>query len=962
MNELGICVYRSGEQIPSNLITRYPVLIDLSNRIREVEGKHDVTQLAGKHNVDVQNVPARFIRTSTLGCDTCLVFPSLLETAIISYDMRKGGQRATREWLERNLRLQTDYQPIRADYRGESDKITYQMCNSRVSLISNYAETAAFDYRIVPVNQNCKHANADILDELIFTDYYKVSQGESYMLKDTVKLVHSATTGTMNSSPLTRQQPMGERRRIAAHAAFSTVNEFTDENAEQFDAFLKNQIQVVVRKREPNVVSPFLTRLERLVDGWLKAVDHKANVDVGAVCQIVSNVGRLIWNGEYEYDDRAVSNRFQENLNRMLDKDQSTETANILASGILQRPMHKFLALLAITATDTYGGRLWWDNPYPCFRGCIMITDLMFTDTYKVLRDIYSWSLRPNQATQREIQKERNTYPFRKVNLFEDNGRRNNVRYSWEQEPLADELEVCLDGNYYVEDDDLDEQCEINPVKYRELVQDVINNGWRPKNWTLSSILIERYNLFVLDFAKDAYIDSAGDLFLPHYLEKWIAFPLFNTKFRLTQTELISSKADDPWAKRVGADVRRNVIQTSLNAIGTKRDSRDCLMGSALSRGQKYSNHSEELLKIILKDTLFFETYDLHLSVDLQQCYSGIITRYELYLYFIMRLRMILNYFQYEGCEGTDDKMIRRFHYLFQAKNMIQFMDGTLRLIFEKDERLMTIDESAEIHHQIAHGSVEQRMIAMEKSFPNFHRAWKRMKLAETVGETLIANFFMIYLFECGDVRAADIKNNYPGLVYSRDKIKLVPMHPSFEYGHRGAGALWHLLRFFPCAHDQTRQLDEDEVEISRNVYDYLTNEQIIFIEDSSSQRRLRRQHYEIHQSSFCGGVSEALSFIIPTIHPERGFVVFVITDEKITAHVRMELAISRFRKVEKYVFGIVLVQLDNEGNVQIFTKGKVSGKILQRTFLKYTHKVILCEMDQLVFGNDELITKLTGV
>ncbi|AFK91733.1 VP2 [Bluetongue virus 3] len=959
MEELVIPVIT--QQFDKKLIGRYDYVVELMEAESEDWTGHDVTQIPDRRMFDVKQQKIReAIEYKPLENDG-EVLPRILDMSIACYDMRKLAMKregteflSNSKWLAWMIEDSMDVQPLRVQFKEDHSTVQYEMFTAKLHIDSRKTDTTTYHVAAIesPEEGGCNHIHSGLWNHMVRNHLFHAIQESCYIFKPTYQLI-------VNSERLTPE----EEFRIGA-PQFHTIqrNHRMRLGDNAYDKFSKGLVQLRVDGNVPRIIQNEIAALDAIRDNWIRGSFNRAHIKSLELCRLLSSIGRKMIDMEEEpKDEGSLSVKFQFKLDEKFSQDDS-ERGVIFASKSHRTNEERFYVLLMIAASDTNNGRVWWSNPYPCLRGTLIASECKLGDVYHTLRNKYEWSVRPGYSP-RDLDRERDKYILARTNLFDlDEGPGGKVIH-WEYELISEVYEVSdHKGNHCdLFPDDVEITTKFDEVRYSEMIQAIIDGGWKQKTFKMYKILSDDGNPLLYDLEKDVKLGSGSQIVFPSYYNKWTYAPMFNARVKPCDVEIAEGRSDDPFVKRTLKPVRADCVDQLRLHMSHYVDLRPSLKGMSLAKKQSPST----IHQMLARDELYAPLLKRR-NEDLS--YSStcpIVTNYFLLEKLCVLILTIMEK-QYWELEDSEDV------YEFPKINPAAFeTEGTLCDVsqivvhlfdrfFEKRRVLRTVDESRWIIHLIRSTQGRQRLEVITRFFPNFGSGLHREKFVR-VKDIMLLNF-LPFLFLVGDNMSYEHRQWSIPLILYADKLRIVPAEVGAYYNRFGLACILELLVFFPSYDLREEALGEDIGVCAAAILDFYLTTTISQGGIQASIVSTKALLYEVYLSSLCNGLSEAVLWYLPITHPVKCLVAFEVSDALIDPEVRIDRLKRRFPLSSKHLKGIVQISINPNRTFQVITRGIVRHKVCKKVVLKQQCNVILIQTPGYVFGNDELLTKLLNI
>nr|AKV60637.1 VP2 [Bluetongue virus 24] len=955
MEEFVIPVYSENE-IPYTLLNRYLLAIRTDVKIDDVEKKHNVIKIPDSDMIDIPKISIVDALSYRPTRNDGIVVPRLLDITLRAYDDRKATKNAkgvefmtNAKWMKWAIDDRMDIQPLKVTF-DDHYSVNHQLFNCIVKAKPANADTIYYDYYPLESKiKKCNHTNLDMLRSLTTMEMYHILQGAAYGLKSTYELkAHAERENTGESYPIGErllQIPRGTK---------------IGSRGEPYNKFVAGLVKVTIKGKVPAEIREEMNQLNRIKEEWKSASHDRSRIRALELCKLLSTIGRKMLDAKEEpKDEMDLSTRFQFKLDEKFTKTDS-EHINIFGAGGPATDDGRFYALIAIAATDTQKGRVWRMNPYPCLRGAIIAAECELGDVYFTLRQVYSWSLRPEYA-QKEKPLEVNKYVFNRINLFDSDLTVGDQIIHWRYE-LYPPVETTYDDGYLCGSDREDDEllCEVDEEKYKKMFENMIEGGWDQERFKLHSILTDP-NLLTIDFEKDAYLNSRSELVFPEYFDKQINSPMFNAKLRLAHGEIATRRANDPWNNRAVHGYIKTSTESLGYALGSYYDLRLQLFGDALSLEQRQSAVFEHLNK---QDDFFTLT---GYAKDQVVCpHSG----GAFYTFRRVALEILSNYEKltpdlHEGLEHqtyTHPKINEYFNrFVLDMRDFSQLICFVFDHFFERHEQLRDVAEARRLVYLIQKTDGPERLNVLQRNFPNFFQRFMNLKDVKYIYDLNVVNFLPLLFLIQDNISYWHRQWSVPVILYG-DIIRLIPVEVGAYANRFGMKSFFNFTRFHPGDSKKKQNADDTHKEFGLVCFEYYAKTKISQGGVDISVVTTKMDTLKVHLASLCSGIADSIVYTLPVAHPKKCVVLIVIGDDNVDMQIRSEQAISRYYYSRRHIAGVVSICISQDGGLKVYSTGIVKHRICEKSILKYKCKVVLVRMPGYVFGNDELMTKLLNV
>nr|WOJ52201.1 VP2 [Bluetongue virus] len=957
MDELAIPIYT--DTFPASLLDGYDYIIDVSTRIDEPKGRHDVTEIPKRSMFDIKDEPIRdAIIYKPVSNDGC-VLPRVLDITLRAFDDRKRvttneghSEFHTRSnWLQWMIDDAMDYQPLKVDVERVPSRMSHALFNSTVRLHAKKADTASYHVESVEVEAyGCNHTWIERIHHLVNIEMFHCSQEAAYILKPTYQIIAHAERAAVGDAFNGRTIELNRNHRI----------QLGDQG---YAKLKKGLVQTRIEGKKPAAIEREIASLNEIRGQWVARGHDRREIKALDLCRILSAIGRKMYNIEEEPKNEAdMSVKFQMELDEIF-KPGNSEYDNIMGGGTHRKDEDRFYVLIVIAASDTNQGRVWWSNPYPCLRGALIAAEVQLGDVYSTLRSWYQWSIRPTYVPY-DRSRESDKYIYTRANLFDSTLEPGDKIIHWEYQLLNETREVSMSsGNecdLYPEDEEF--TTKFNEEKYTEMKGQIIHSGWNHRDFKMHKILEDGANVLTIDFEKDARIGTGSVLMLPDYYDKWIVAPMFNAKLRITETVIANAHSDDPAIERSIKPLNRDPLALQRFCLARYYDVRPGLKGRALLKQQDGST--------ITKKVSALEDYQDVISRRVNYVQRDVRCPTETAQYILEKTSLyLLTLFDKHVMPSTESE-VKFTHPSIDVKHNIetwriadvsQLIVLIFDYLFENRKVVRDVVETRWILYKVRSSTGRARMEVIETTFPRFGLIVKNITRAKVNQDIACLNFFPLFFIVGDNMAYAHRQWSIPVLLYAHD-IRIIPLEVGAYNNRFGLTSYLEYMTFFPSYATRIAMIDEANKECAAALLDYYLSTDVHRGGVMTSVITTKRLLYETYLSSLCGGYSDGLLWYVPITHPLKCLVAFEVADDVVPATVRKERILMRFPLSVRHLRGIALITIDRDRRVHVQTEGIVSHRLCKKNLLKYVCDVILFKFSGYVFGNDEMLTKLLNV
>nr|ULT60598.1 outer capsid protein VP2 [Bluetongue virus 5] len=955
MDEFGVPIFRSS-QVPHHILEGYDIKVDLSDRVVQEDGRHDPNKLKERKTIDVPNGEARSDLNYNPTDNEGNQLPRALDIALCARLTRKSFNtnsgvmfHTDHKWMEWMLSDAMDVQPLRIDLAAQNEYAKCDLFNSSVYVRKKYVD--AISYRYISVeddSKGCNHTRVYSVNHLINCGLYNVAQECAYAFKDTNTLIVNSQRET-TSEPFQPGNPkigsLGRRARV----------DMADPGYPLFRAGL---LQIIVNGDIPADIRSEMDRLNQIREAW-KRDKNTREVRALDLCVLLSKIGRIKMNMEEEPKDEGVmSLRFQGKIDAMF-FSENTEKTNIMRDGSGRTDDERFYALLLICATDAFSRRIWRTNPYPCLRGTLIAAECVLGDPYKTLRRKFDWSVRHAG----DKMPEGSSYVFTRINLFDTDKAPGSRVIHWIQETLPVIKTTWAEGCSLADeasDDHL--HCKIDHAQYRDLVSRVINGGWDQENFKIHKLFVERGNIFLMDFEKDAKITTQSEVEYPYYYDTWIYAPIFSTRYKITETEIANAKSLDPAIKRTLAPLSDDPVALQLRAVGHLYDTRPAIMGQTLSPRQNQTALHKTLLDDPENDR-YYEARSIK-KVD-NPCSVHYTSSFILQKISELVLSLMIYHIEHDWeplKQYTHPEISTEFGEIScEICDISQLTVLLIDLFFENRRTVRPSEETRYIIHQIRESRGDGRLKMLERFFPAYGQALRKIESATEVGHITMLNFLPFFFLLGDNIIYKHREWTVPILIYT-DGVMIWPAQVGANYNRFGFCGFLNYMRFHAGSQLRSKVLDDAEKTIAKEMLKYYMKTDIFSGGVQKNIRVTKSMQMEIYHSSLCGGLSDAVVYALPISFPIKCLTLIIIGDDLVEPQLRISRVMDYFKHVSEHVRGVASISISRNGDVSTYSRGIVHVELLKKNILKYQFQVALLKVKGYVFGNDEMLIKLLNV
>nr|AKV60660.1 VP2 [Bluetongue virus 9] len=955
MDEFGIPLYRS-THVPHHVLEDYELRIDLSDRVVHGGDRHDPKKLKERKAIDVPDGDVRLDLNYNPTDNEGNQIPGALDIALCARITRKSVKTnegvtftTNHKWMEWMLLDAMDVQPLKIDFAALGGAVKCDLFNSAIYVKKKHVD--AIMYRYIAVedeSRGCNHSRVQDVNHLINNGLYNVAQECAYAFKDTYVLrVHSQRENVEEPFEIGRPK-VGS---LGQNAVISMENP-------GYPLFRAGLLQITVSGTIPADINDEMNRLNQIRSAWIR---DKATREVKAIelCTLLSRIGRLKMDMEEEpKDEGAMSLRFQGKIDTMF-FSENTEKTNIMCNISGRTDEERFYVLLLICATDAYTRRIWRSNPYPCLRGTLIATECVLGDAYKTLRQKFDWSVR--HAADKAI--ENFSHIFTRINLF-DTGKTPGARIiHWVQE-MTMGTKTSWESGYPLRDEAPDDElhCRVDRDQHRQMVTRIINGGWDHENFKIHKLFHEQGNIFLMDFEKNARLTSRSEVEYPYYYDRWIYAPIFDTRYKIMETEIATAKNADPAIKRTLAPLMDDPVMLQLRTIGNLYDTRPAIMGSTLSARQAQTSLHKTLLDEA-ENGRYYRSRGLEKHANpCSVCYTSSFVLQKvselvlsLMIYHVDHDWEPLKQYNHPDVLSEFSETVREIHDISQL--IVLLVD----LFFEQRRTVRPVEEARYVIYSIRVARGADRLDTFRRFFPAFGRALDVVNRATDVAHITALNFLPFFFLLGDNIIYKHREWTVPVLIYT-EGVMIWPAQVGANFNRFGFCGFLNYMRFHAGSRLRAKPLDDAEKIVTREMLRYYMKTDIF---DGGVQKNIRvtkSSQMEIYHSSLCGGLSDAVVYVLPISFPIKCLTLIIVGDDLVEPQMRFGRVMDFFRHVAEHVRGVASISISRNGDITTHSQGIVRVELLKKNILKYQFQVALLKVKGFVFGNDEILIKLLNV
>nr|WHN57553.1 VP2 [Epizootic hemorrhagic disease virus] len=934
----------------------------------ELEGKME--HLVNANTIELTRGEARNVFERTLSDEYKISFPDAINYGIMRYDDEHEKYNEKRLMLAESLKPTGEYeillrtsvkhQRIKPEYGAQNARISFSFSGGTLRIHSKFVESLKFDV-VNYEKEDCDHTNWDVHYDMIQQGTIMIGSGTCY---DLLKQLELIVVGDIRLSTQERRHLITQQIIPVGTPEITNREPYKDEQTKiqasqgpRLNELKKNVFSrrygLKVKYLERLQDDPIITRLDEIAEEWMR---RQSGEKIEELCNLLEAKGKEMkiarTNTEYY---RGARTRFYNVLKQNLVKT-TDEIRNI--RGVSNEKAGSILAaVLLVSACDSKKRAIWYDDDSPIYRGVMLYATEKLGCVYYGLRKRFTWSIRSTYVDEcRKVCDRRQTFMTR-IPYFDLNQEEGDSIYKWNLVALGREVKTnWMDGypyEAYAEDDE--DQVLVHDIdsrKYSTMIQRVIDHGWSEKNG-ISTIISDIGGIEKYDFTKDAYIDEAGFVKLPDYYDKLIKSTMYGFSFKITRVSITSSKTNDPWHKKT-ADNLISEMELWRVPLDNVIDVTQCLSGSSVSNTKQ--QRSARFNELVAEDGE---------DKDCVQKYVLTKIRNETFI----RVYSILKWYYpttlIDELIGEDEYEYHAEEYsdTFGEQNMIissrKFSSLIVSMIIKAygDDRVKEISNSVTLLYRLLEYKGKEREEYLKRIMPKFYAKISEVRVAEKVEDMLPLVFFQALLMS-ENQWVMDKRVSLPLILFCKDQERIVPISLKSNMISSPLLQLLHIMRFHPGKMRRATALGADVKEVLPKVLDFWMN--VSFEKEAlHTIKYVSEQYTKNIMCSYCGGNELVASFVLPITHPDRGFIVIIITTEDVTNSNAEAIAKSRFSDVAKYIKGIVHISATREGTARVRGGGGIKSRVLDKVVLGTRFQLVQIKMGENVFENHELVTKL---
>nr|CAE51118.1 VP2 protein [Bluetongue virus 2] len=962
MDEFAIPIY--GRGYPEHLLKGYEFLINIGDKIPSQDGRHDVSKIPEMYAFDIRDEGIRDAFRYNPVRNDGIVLPRIVDISLKGYDIRKSVIEASKhnsfhtdvDWVQWMIRDSTDQQPLKILIDENHSRVVHSLFNCQVKIDAKKADTLSYHVEAVEdQTKACLHTKSNICNHLMRMDLFHAAQEIAYVIKPTYQLiVHSERASTSENFEIARQNVITLRRGHRVQMG-----------DEAYAKLIQRLVRLTVQGNVPRAIQSEMEQLEAIRSRWASGRYDPVHVNSQELCRILSRIGRIMLDQEAEpVDEGSLSLRFQQALDEKFRLNDS-ERNKIFEPKSHRKDEDRFYVLLVIAASDTNNSRIWWSNPYPCLRGALIAAESKLGDVYFTLRSWYDWSVRSNYAP-RERERETEKYIFSRVNLFDYDAGPSSKIIHWEYQLYKNEWKVTLErGNacdLYPDSDEDVIVTKFDEAKYIDMVGEIIDGGWNEEEFKMYKLLQSDGNVLTIDFEKDAKLNSTSEVILPDYYNKWIIAPMFNSKLRITETEIATNKSDDPMIKRSLKPMTNDPVDLQRYTLARYYDVRPGIMGRSLARKQTQSTFDAKISEIKDYDEVIARFGVLQKPTHPCMTLTGryVLEKISLLLISVLRYHADM---EADPLEEFTHPQIDLQH-KFNGSPLVDLSQTVIYLIdylYERRSRVRSVFEARYIFFKLRSAVGSERLDLIRYYFPAFAQKIAVARRPSQIKDLMVLNLLPLFFLIGDNMIYKHRQWSIPLLLYA-DQVKVIPLEVGSSNNRQGLVSYLEYMCFFPSLSDRESTVDEAMVKVSAEVVNYYLKTTISDGGVNFNVVSTKSMLLDTYLSSICGGISDGVVWYLPVTHPYKCVVAIEVCDDKVPAQLRCERIKLRFPLSSQHLKGIVVIRISENGKFEVFTEGIVTHRICKKSLLKHVCDIILLKFHGHVFGNDEMLTKLLNV
>nr|CAN89149.1 VP2 protein [Epizootic hemorrhagic disease virus (serotype 8 / strain CPR 3961A)] len=968
MDSVEFAILNTTQQPDESVIYDYLASIQVRTYNDELEGKME--HLVDKNTIELTRGEARNVFERTVNSEYRISFPDAINYGIMRYDdeheryneknlMLVEGLKPIGEY-EIMLRTSVKHQRIKPEYGTQNARISFLFSGGILRVHSKFVESLKFDV-INYEKEDCDHTDWDAHYDMIQRGAVMIGSGTCYDLLKQLELVvigdirlstqerrHLITNQVIpvGTPEITNREPYKDKQTKVRAQQGPRFNELKQNI---FSCRYGLEVKHVERLHD----DPIISRLDEIADEWMR---RQSSERIEEICDLLEAKGKEVktarTNAEYYRGARVrLYNVLKQNLVKTTDEIRNIRGVSGERAGSI------LAAVLLVSACDSKKRAIWYDDDSPIYRGVMLYAIEKLGCVYYGLRKRFTWSIRSTYVDGcRRVCDRRQTFMTR-IPYFDLNQEEGDSIYKWNLVAIGREVKTNrMDGYPYEaytgDDEDQVLVHDIDPRKYSTMIQRVIDHGWSEKDG-ISTIISDVGGIEKYDFTKDAYIDEAGFVKLPDYYERLIKSNLYGFSFRITRVSVTSSKTNDPWHKKTSDDL---INETELwrAPLDNVIDVTQCLSGESISNTKQ--RRSARFNELIPEDEE--EKYCIQKHV-LTKIKNELFTR----VYSILKWYYPANLIDELIGEDEYEYHAEEYNDTFGEENLIMKSQTLSSLIVSMilmaygDERVRETYNSTTLLYRLLEHKGKEREKYLKRVLPKFYTKITETRTAEKVEDILPLVFFQALLMSESQW-VMDKRVSLPIMLFCKDQERIVPISLKSNMISSPLLQMLHIMRFHPGKVRRATVVGAEIKEVLPKVFDFWMG--ISFEREAlHTIRHISEQYTKNIICNYCGGNELAASFILPIVHPDRGFIVVIVTTEDVANSNAEAIARSRFGEVAKYIRGIVHISVTREGTARVRSGGGVKSRVLDKVVLGMRFQLVQIKLGENVFENHELVTKL---
>nr|QLF97691.1 VP2 [Epizootic hemorrhagic disease virus] len=969
MEDFDIAIYKRPEILHSSSVFSYPVTIELNQ-----DGEcNNIEQMYGKNSHQLFKGKATEVFRIEDNDEYKITIPEALNIGIRRYAERSSGVEVGEKY-DHELAAVTTNQRIKPGFDDEHQKVVLDHECGRVMMNAKAAESVWVHLK-AKEEKGCNHTREVHAYEAILSDSITICSGTCY---DISTLIQVRIIGDISENKFRRRKALGGFVEVGTPQIINRIQQKTQQKIlshsvtpdlfnlkESF--FIGNkagEVDLKPRIRE----DPNSAEIDVLARRWHgdQSVDIADQV-IYHLRQKGRKAYRMIPKNESKIDER-VRLKLRSNL-----ADRGEGEVKNLRNTRNETPERKFAAILMMTGCDCVQRALWYDEVYPILSGILSYGLERLGCVYYELKNKFRWSIRKTYADAcAGVCDERQTHVAR-FDYFDLNRETNDSVYKWD---ISTGLErggktTRNKGVEYATyaGDDIDQILvhDFDPQKYNDFMQRIINNGWQEKEG-VGQLMKQVGNIDNYEFTKDAYIDSAGFLRLPDYYDHDICSTLYDARFRIARVPIRRQRGEDPWQKITDGDLVTENRSWSV-PLDNVIDRRPCFAGKILSaRKQSMSERFKEKIKELGRDE-GAQKFFRKIKSDEHVCVQGDVIRYS---FFTLKRRIfsMLKWYLpkttlddilgYEDIEYRTDQFNECFgqeSIVYNAATVFQLIYNLIEFGFERRNATTETSRMNRLIIRWTYGGWIERMNILEEELPKYAEALKKSRNSKVL-EDLLPMILYQALVLSSPMTSELEKRAHPFFLFCKDMIRVIPVRTQvWERGMPLSRALF-VYRFHPGTISRRRAVGEEVESIIKQVYDYWIRIHFEWV-GAADRLRTRREIIQAYLGSNCKGVGQLISNVFPIIHPRKGFIVGVYSNNDMDGSNVEYIVAERFNDIKASILGTFCIKIGANQQISVYGGSGVTVKLLEKVFFGHKWKIAHIKLEGKIYENHELITKL---